>query len=134
MDKPKIRSIDHIVMQVADLQETVKFYTEILGMTHTEFHPPSGGLPRQSLNFGAQKINLHNAESPFVPHARNPAVGSVDLCFITECLLADWLPHLASSGIDIEHGPVRKTGASGLLSSIYIRDPDGNLIEISNYV
>ena len=84
LDKLKIQSINYIVMRVTDLQATVQFYTEILGMTHNEFYPPSGGLPRQCLNFGGQKSNLHNTESPFMPHARNPAVGSVDLCFISE--------------------------------------------------
>ena len=72
MDKPDIHSIDHIVMQAVDVPETIKFYTEILGMTHSEFQPPTGGSVRQSLHFGAQKINLHDAGSPFCPHARNP--------------------------------------------------------------
>ena len=120
MDKPKIQSIDHIVMQVTDFEATIRFYTEVLGMTHNEFQPPSGGLARQSLHFGEQKINLHNAGSPFVPHARVPAAGSVDLCFISGSLLADWLHHFASCGIDIEHGPVCKSGANGTISSIYI--------------
>ena len=133
MGKLDIQSIDHIVMQASDVPETVKFYTEILGMNHSEFQPPTGGV-RQSLHFGEQKINLHDAESPFQPHARNPAAGSVDLCFITQQPLGDWQQHLTNCGIVIEDGPVRKTGASGTLLSIYIRDPDGNLIEISNYI
>tara|TARA_B100001057_G_scaffold474018_1_gene539115 strand:- start:665 stop:1084 length:420 start_codon:yes stop_codon:yes gene_type:complete len=134
VDKLNINSIDHIVMQAVDVPETIKFYTEILGMTYHQFQPPTGGSVRQSLHFGAQKINLHDAGSPFFPHARNPAAGSVDLCFITKQPLGDWQQHLTNYGIVIEEGPVRKTGANGPLLSIYIRDPDGNLIEISNYI
>jgi catechol 2,3-dioxygenase-like lactoylglutathione lyase family enzyme len=134
MQKPEIQSIDHIVMQAADLTATIKFYTEILGMDHSSFQPPTGGPVRQALNFGLQKINLHDAASPFIPHAKNPVSGSVDLCFITTQPLADWQKHLANHGIDIEDGPVRKTGANGPLLSVYIRDPDHNLIEISNYI
>ena len=134
MDKLDIKSIDHIVMQTVDVPETIKFYTEILGMTHSEFQPPTGGPVRQSLHFGAQKINLHEASAPFLPHASHPTAGSVDLCFITQQSIGDWQQHLAKCGIVIEYGPVRKTGANGPLLSIYIRDPDGNLIEISNYI
>ena len=133
MKKPDIQSIDHVVMQAADVPETIRFYTKILGMTHSEFQPPTGGPVRQSLHFGVQKINLHDAESPFLPHARNPAAGSVDLCFITQQSLGDWQQHLANCGVVIENGPICKTGANGPILSIYIRDPDGNLIEISNY-
>ena len=134
MDKLDIHSIDHIVVQAVDIPETIKFYTEILGMTHSEFQPPTGGPVRQSLHFGAQKINLHEASAPFLPHARHPTAGSVDLCFITQQSIGDWQQHLAKCGIVIEYGPVRKTGANGPLLSIYIRDLDGNLIEISNYI
>ena len=89
---------------------------------------------RHSLQFGAQKINLHDAKAPFLPHARNPTVGSVDLCFITLQSLDDWQVHLANHDVYVEDGPVRKTGANGALMSLYILDPDGNLIEISNYI
>jgi hypothetical protein len=83
MQKPEIQSIDHIVMLATDLSATIKFYIEILGMDHSSFQPPTGGPVRQSLHFGLQKINLHDAASPFIPHAKNPVAGSVDLCFIT---------------------------------------------------
>ena len=79
METLKIQSIDHIVMQAADVAATVAFYTEIMGMEHSEFQPPTGGPVRQSLHFGNQKINLHNASSPYIPHAKNPVAGSVDL-------------------------------------------------------
>ena len=134
LDKPDLNSIDHIVMQAFDVPETIKFYTEILGMTHIEFQPPTGGPARHSLHFGAQKINIHDVSAPFVPHARNPVAGAVDLCFVTQQSIGDWQQHLAKCGIAIEVGPVRKIGANGPLLSIYIRDPDGNLIEISNYI
>ena len=134
MEKPDIKSIDHIVMQASDMSETIQFYTEILGMTKSEFQPITGGPVRQSLHFGVQKINLHHAESPFLPHAKNPAAGSVDLCLISEQPLDEWQQHLANFGIVIENGPVHKICANGQLLSIYIRDPDGNLIEISNYI
>ena len=133
MERPDIQSIDHVVMQAADVPKTIRFYTKILGMTHSEFQPPTGGPVRHSMHFGVQKINLHDAESPFLPHARNPAAGSVDLCFITQQPLGDWQQHLANCGVVIEYGPICKTGANGPILSLYIRDPDGNLIEISNY-
>ncbi|MGB1946778.1 MAG: VOC family protein, partial [Candidatus Puniceispirillaceae bacterium] len=81
-----------------------------------------------------QKINLHDAASPYVPHAKAPQAGSVDLCFISTQSLDDWQRHLANHDVSVEEGPVRKTGANGALMSLYIRDPDGNLIEISNYI
>ncbi|MDA0845719.1 MAG: VOC family protein [Candidatus Puniceispirillaceae bacterium] len=134
MSKCEISSIDHIVMTVADMSKTIDFYCSVLGTTMVEFAPPTGGPVRKSLHFGKQKINLHDAAAPYVPHAKAPQAGSVDLCFISTQPLDDWQRHLASHGVSVEEGPVRKTGANGPLMSLYIRDPDGNLIEISNYI
>lgn len=129
-----ITSIDHIVMTVADPDATIAFYCDVLGMELQSFQPADGSPARRALCFGAQKINLHDAASPYVPHAHAPQAGSVDLCFISAQPLSDWQTHLASHAVEIEQGPVRKTGANGALMSLYIRDPDGNLIEISNYI
>ena len=134
MPKCAISSIDHIVLTVADLSKTIDFYCSVLGITMVEFVPPTGGPTRKSLHFGKQKINLHDAASPYVPHAKAPQAGSVDLCFISSQSLDDWQAHLANYDVSVEEGPVRKTGANGTLMSLYIRDPDGNLIEISNYI
>ena len=134
MSKCEITQIDHIVMTVADMSKTIDFYCSVLGTTAVEFVPPTGGAARKSLHFGTQKINLHDAASPYVPHAKAPQAGSVDLCFISAQPLDEWQIHLAHHGVSVEDGPVRKTGANGALMSLYIRDPDGNLIEISNYL
>ena len=134
MSKCEISSIDHIVMTVADMSKTIDFYRSVLGTTVVEFLPPTGGPARKSLHFGEQKINLHNAASPYIPHAKAAQAGSVDLCFISLQSIDDWQTHLADLGVSVELGPVRKTGANGVLMSLYIRDPDGNLIEISNYI
>ena len=134
MSKCEISSIDHIVMTVADISKTIDFYCSVLGTTMVEFVPPTDGAARKSLHFGKQKINLHDAASPYVPHAKAPQAGSVDLCFISTQSLDDWQAHLANHDVSVEDGPARKTGANGALISLYIRDPDGNLIEISNYI
>ena len=117
-----------------NISKTIDFYCSVLGTTAVEFVPPTGGAVRKSLHFGTQKINLHDAASPYVPHAKAPQAGSVDLCFISAQPLDEWQIHLAHHGVSVEDGPVRKTGANGALMSLYIRDPDGNLIEISNYI
>ncbi len=134
MSKCEISSIDHIVMTVTDMSKTIDFYCSVLGTTMVEFVPPTGGPARKSLHFGKQKINLHHAASPYVPHAKAPQAGSVDLCFISTHSLSDWQRHLANHEVSVEEGPVRKSGANGALISLYIRDPDGNLIEISNCI
>ena len=123
---PTLASLDHLVLTVADLDRTVRFYRDVLWMEAVTF-----GAGRTALMFGAQKINLHPATAPFEPKARTPTPGSADLCFLTETSLADWQAHLAAQGIAVEEGPVARTGARGPIRSIYLRDPDGNLIEIS---
>lgn len=131
--RPLLNSIDHIVLTVDSIGATVDFYTRVLGMTAGRIHA-SDGTARTALNFGRQKINLHVLGSEFEPKAIVPAAGSADLCFLTDASLDDWMRHLAEEGVALVEGPVRKTGATGALISIYIRDPDGNLIEIARPV
>lgn len=128
--KPAVTQIDHLVLTVADIARTLAFYGDVMGMTPHQFVPESAA-PRWALEFGTQKINLHQAGAEFEPKAREPVPGSADLCFLTQTPLPDWQRHLASCGVEVEDGPVPRTGATGPLLSIYIRDPDGNLIEIS---
>ncbi len=116
-------------MTANDLKRTVAFYHQILGMEVIRFGDPE--TLRVALRFGTQKINLHQAGKEFEPKAKTPAPGTADLCFLTEVPLSDWQSHLERNSVSIEEGPVSRTGATGPLNSIYIRDPDGNLIEIS---
>lgn len=124
----QIDRIDHIVITAFDVERTIDFYTRVMGMKAITF-----GEGRRALEFGRQKINLHQAGREFEPKALKPVPGSLDLCFITETPLADVAAHLESNGVAIAQGPVPKTGALGPMRSIYFRDPDGNLIEVSNY-
>ena len=130
---PKIASIDHFVLTARDVDATVAFYTRILGMTAEQFHPADGTV-RWALVFGANKINLHQADKEFKPNAADATVGSQDVCFISDDPLEVWLKHFADCGVTVEEGPIARTGAAGKIMSLYIRDPDGNLIEVSNYV
>lgn len=125
----KIRAIDHVVLTVRDVDRTLSFYQRVLGMAPVTF-----GDGRRGLAFGEQKLNLHVAGSEFVPHAQVPTPGSVDLCLLTDTPLDEVIADLARGGVAIELGPVAKTGARRPLRSVYVRDPDGNLIEISNEV
>ena len=124
----KITRLDHLVLTVADLEATVDFYTRALGMTVRAF---GGG--RLALRFGDQKINLHEAGREFEPKARLATPGSGDLCFVVEQPLAEWQEHLADLGVSLVAGPVRRDGALGPMTSIYVRDPDGNLVELASY-
>ena len=123
-----IDRIDHVVLTVRDVEATCAFYARVLGMRVVTF---AGG--RKALAFGRQKLNLHQAGREFEPKAARPTPGSVDLCLITTSTLADVATQLAACGVAILEGPVDKTGATGPIRSIYFRDPDGNLIEVSTY-
>jgi catechol 2,3-dioxygenase-like lactoylglutathione lyase family enzyme len=110
---------------------SVAFYRDILGMQALEFEAADGSR-RWALAFGAQKINLHPAQTPFTPHAAHPRAGSADLCFLSSTPLDAWLAYLKASGQTVIEGPVQRSGALGPIVSLYIRDPDGNLLEIAN--
>ncbi len=123
-----IDRIDHIVLTCFDVERTIDFYRRVLGMEPVTF---AGG--RRGLAFGRQRFNLHQAGREFEPKALKPAPGAIDLCLITGSPLAEVAAHLEAQGVTIIEGPVEKTGATGPILSVYFRDPDGNLIEVSNY-
>ena len=129
MSRPFIRSIDHFVLTAGDVDATIDFYTRVLGMTAETF-----GAGRRALSFGNQKINLHQAGAEFEPKARLATPGSGDFCLLSDVPVAEIAVHLAAEGVEVIEGPVAKTGATGALLSIYFRDPDGNLVEVSNVV
>ena len=131
--KPQLSRLDHLVLTVADIAATIAFYENVLGMRPQQFTTARGEV-RQALSFGNQKINLHQAGAEFEPKAKTPLPGSADLCFLTQTPLTEWQTHLSAQGVAVLLGPVPRIGATGPLTSIYIRDPDGNLIEISNRV
>ncbi|MDX2469719.1 MAG: VOC family protein [SAR324 cluster bacterium] len=122
-----ISSLDHLVMTVHDLAKTIEFYTNI-GMEEVTF---SGG--RKALAFGTQKINLHSFGAEIEPHAHFPTRGSLDLCFLLDSSVSFAKEKLEEKGIEFFLGPVPRTGAQGSMTSIYLYDPDGNLIELSSY-
>ncbi|WAF88082.1 VOC family protein [Metapseudomonas otitidis] len=124
-----LERIDHLVLTVADIPRTVDFYQRVLGMRHEVF-----GEGRSALAFGQQKLNLHQAGREFEPKATHPLPGAIDLCLVTTWPLDRLLAHLAAEGVAVEEGPVRRTGALGPIESVYVRDPDGNLIEIGRYL
>ena len=124
----KVSRFDHVVLTVASIDATVDFYTRVLGMEALTF-----GAGRTALRFGTSKINLHQAGHEFEPKARHPTPGSMDLCFIVDDPIEDVLAQLAAAGVAVEEGPVPRTGATGEIISCYLRDPDGNLVELSNY-
>ena len=123
----QIERLDHLVMTVADIEATCAFYARVMGMQVVTF-----GMGRKALAFGQQKINLHERGKEFEPKANVPTPGSADLCFIASTPISEVIRHLNEECIEIILGPVKRTGAMGQLESVYFRDPDGNLIEISN--
>lgn len=124
-----ITRLDHLVLTVRDIAATCDFYSHALGMEVITF-----GERRTALRFGEQKINLHQAGREFEPKAAYPLPGSADLCLITDAEPAETLAALQAHGVPAELGPVRRSGALGAIESIYVRDPDGNLIEIARYL
>ena len=124
-----IDRIDHIVMTVKSIDATCAFYERVLGMQRVTF---AGG--RYALAFGRQKINLHEAGREFEPKAHVAVPGTLDICLITTTPLAAVIEHVSRCDVPIIEGPVSKTGATGAIHSVYFRDPDQNLIEVSNYV
>ena len=129
----KLEKIDHVVITVKDLNKTIDFYTNILGMKLEKFFSSlDNNQIRYAVSFGSQKINIHEEKKPIKPNALNPCSGSMDICFISKNKINDWIHYLEKKEINIEIGPEKKTGALGTILSIYIRDPDFNLIEISN--
>ena len=136
----QINRLDHLVLTVKDINKTVDFYVNALGMEKEIFKGS-----RVALKFGnhakadatksqyGQKINLHELGNEFEPKASNVKEGSADLCFISDTSLEEVISHLQTLKIEIEEGPIKRTGAMGMINSIYVRDPDLNLIEIANY-
>lgn len=125
----RIGRIDHVVLTVASIEATCAFYRDVLGMEIVTF---AGG--RRALSFGVQKINLHEVGREFEPKAARPTAGSGDFCLIADTPLEQVIAELQARGIAIEEGPVNRTGATGPIRSVYIRDPDDNLVEIANYL
>lgn len=124
--------IDHLVLTVADIEATTRFYERALGLTRETFSGPDG-QQRFALKLGRQKINLQDRSTVTPTKAQRPTFGSADFCLIAAVPLDEVLAHLRSIEIAIEAGPVPRTGAVGPLRSIYFRDPDGNLVEVAEY-
>ena len=125
----KIDALDHLVLTVADIDATCAFYERVLGMQTITF-----GEGRKALAFGVQKLNLHQRGHEFEPKAETPTPGAIDVCFITQVPVAEVVAHLHCCDVAVLEGPVQRTGARGPMVSVYFRDPDRNLIEVSNYL
>jgi len=128
-----IQTIDHIVLTTAHPERCITFYCQVLGMTLETFVGGEPPVERMALKFGQQKINLHIKGKEFEPKAQLPTPGALDLCFIASVPLDAVVARLQTMEIPLVEGPVRRTGANGSILSVYVRDPDQNLIEISSY-
>lgn len=125
----KLSRLDHFVLTVNNIEETISFYVSVMGMKKEVF-----AEGRVALKYGDQKINLHEFGNESEPKAHTPTPGSADLCFITKTPLNEAMSHVKNCGVEIVEGPVERTGAKGLILSFYFRDPDNNLIEVANEV
>ena len=123
----RLSALDHLVLTVRNIERTLAFYSDVLGMEIISF-----AGDRKALRFGDQKINLHQQGNEFEPKADKPTPGSADLCFLTDTPVAELIRHLQQLGVDVIEGPVERTGACGPILSIYLRDPDENLLELAN--
>ncbi len=124
----RVTGLDHVVLTVADVDRAVDFYAGSLGGTAETF---DGG--RRAVSFGDQKINFHPADDVYTPHADRPTPGSGDLCLVVDDSLDALRRDLSDRGVEVVHGPVEKVGARGPTESVYVRDPDGNLVELARY-
>lgn len=130
-----IEALDHLVLNVADVSVSAQWYVRVLGMKREDFRPADGGSSRTAVTFGSQKMNLRplgTSQAEWFT-ANSPDAGNHDLCFLTRSAPQEVVEHLRTCGVPVELGPVPRTGAIGTLTSVYCRDPDGNLIEISSY-
>lgn len=125
----RIKSLDHLVITASDLAATIDFYTRVLGMEHVAF-----GNNLHAVHFGDQKFNIHDAQTDVSPKAGTIVPGSEDFCLISETPISRVIQHLKDCGVTIEEGPVTRSGAAGKLESVYFRDPDANLVEVSNVI
>ena len=123
----QIEAIDHLVLTVRSIEATCEFYSQVLGIQTLTF-----GEGRKALVFGSQKFNLHELGKEFSPAAAYPTPGAIDICLSTATPISEVIAHLQSTGVTIIEGPVPRTGAKGPITSVYFRDPDSNLIEVSN--
>jgi len=125
---PQIRAFDHLVLTVRDIAATCQFYQQVLGMQVQQFEDG-----RTALHFGSAKINLHQAGHEIEPNAQHPLPGSADVCLVTTSPMHAVIAHLEACAVAIVLGPVVRTGAQGMMISVYLRDPDQNLIELASY-